>query len=560
MEARTRDFSEGEFVTYEAYRGVAFRYGTLSALLGLFFSWLLSFPLLGPSLYAFAEAGGMHAMSIGAAFTLFHGLGLVGYGIWGRRYLITLSQRISGKDEICLTDNITGEGAIDIVVMGLSCLICFGLTVAFVCVPYRLWSWPAVFLGLVSGAFVVTCAKEMARTIPRDELGRGFALSMAIANIALYIHTAFLAHLEPLVTVSVSSVWLLVAFLAVCRYGMELPVTGSGSRLNYEKALSGEKRRLRMFFLALAVVLTSTSIIGGFAYAVVLPNLTLTGDFARFYNVMPYILMCFLCGWIADHVGRRHVANMGFICLGLSMPLLSLLPLSGIPGYLIAQTLIQGGYACIDVFLWVSLADIASEDRVSTYYGIGLGLNVWLIFFGMLFVERFLPIGEAGFSNMSLVATLILFFGVIGLVRLEETLTHEGAVCNERGMSGTIVHEGEDSAEASGAFYALSSTTGLSSKRKPSYQVEAAIDHYVLDLMATEYSLTRRELEVVVLLLKGMKNDEIQERLCVSEGTLKTHLRHIFHKLDVSNRKELLVSFARFLASSEGAGRKTGLH
>ena len=119
----------------EAYRGVMRRHGSLSAVLGLFFSWLLSFPLLGPSLYTFDETGGMHAKDIGAAFTLSHGLGLVGYGIWGRRYLISLGQRISGKAEICLTDNITGEGAIDIVVMGLSCLICFGLTVAFPYVP-----------------------------------------------------------------------------------------------------------------------------------------------------------------------------------------------------------------------------------------------------------------------------------------------------------------------------------------------------------------------------------------------------------------------------------------
>ncbi|MGB4036869.1 MAG: helix-turn-helix transcriptional regulator, partial [Bacillota bacterium] len=68
-----------------------------------------------------------------------------------------------------------------------------------------------------------------------------------------------------------------------------------------------------------------------------------------------------------------------------------------------------------------------------------------------------------------------------------------------------------------------------------------------------EYSLTPRELEVIELLLEGMKNDEIQEKLFISQGTLKTHLRHIFRKLDVQNRKELLVSFTRFLVSSNGA-------
>jgi hypothetical protein len=179
LEFWTRESSEGEFVTIEAYRGVVSRHGLLSALLGLFFSWLLSFPLLGPSLYAFTEIGGVHATGIGAAFALFHGLGLVGYGIWGRRFLVSRSRNISGEEEMRLTDNITGEGTIDIVVMGLSCLICFGLTVALVYVPYGVWPWLVLLLGLVSGAFVVTCASEMARTIPRNELGRGFALSMA---------------------------------------------------------------------------------------------------------------------------------------------------------------------------------------------------------------------------------------------------------------------------------------------------------------------------------------------------------------------------------------------
>jgi hypothetical protein len=125
-------------VTCETYRGVAFRYGSLSALLGVFFSWLLSFPLLGPSLYAFAETRGIDATDIGVAFLLFHGLGLIAYGIWGRRYLIGLSRKLPGKGEIRLTDNITGENAIDVLVMGLSCLVCFGLTVTFIYAPCRL--------------------------------------------------------------------------------------------------------------------------------------------------------------------------------------------------------------------------------------------------------------------------------------------------------------------------------------------------------------------------------------------------------------------------------------
>ncbi len=546
------------------YRGVISKHGCLCVLLGLFFSWLLSFPLLGPSLYAFAESNGTDATRIGVTFLLFHGLGLIGYGTWGRRYLISLSRGSFGKGKIRLTDNIIGEDAINLVVMSLSCLVCFGLTIAFAYVPYRAWRLLAFLSGLVSSPFVVICASEMARTTPRNELGRTFALSMALSNIALYIHTAFLVYQGPSVTLAVSSAWLLVSFLAVCHYGMKLPATDSGSSLIYENIASGEKPRLRLFFLSFAILMAATSIIGGFAHRVVFPSLTLMSSVDRFYNVIPYVVMCFLCGWIADCVGRRHLANCGFICLGLSMPLLSLLPLSGIPGYLIAQTLIQSGGACIDIFLWVSLADIAPKDRVSSCYGIGLGLNVWVILLGMFFIERFLPIGDADFSTISLVGTVVLFFGVMGLVRLEETLTHDGAVFRRIDTVETGISKGKPAVEQPSAFRGLSSTTlssttGLSS-RKRSHQVEAAIDYYVLNLMAAEYSLTRRELEVVVLLLKGMTNDEIRERLCISEGTLKTHIRHVFQKLDISNRKELLVSFTRFLASSEEADNKAELH
>ncbi|MGB4515910.1 MAG: LuxR C-terminal-related transcriptional regulator, partial [Bacillota bacterium] len=170
----------------------------------------------------------------------------------------------------------------------------------------------------------------------------------------------------------------------------------------------------------------------------------------------------------------------------------------------------------------------------SLYYGIGLGVNVWLMSFGEFFVARFLPIGEVGFSNISLVAALILFLGIIGLMKLEETLTHRET------LPESVYPEPTPAPE-------------LSCNPGQPYQMDTAIDNYVLDLLATEYSLTPRELEVIELLLEGMKNDEIQEKLFISQGTLKTHLRHIFRKLDVQNRKELLVSFTRFLVSSNGA-------
>jgi DNA-binding NarL/FixJ family response regulator len=51
--------------------------------------------------------------------------------------------------------------------------------------------------------------------------------------------------------------------------------------------------------------------------------------------------------------------------------------------------------------------------------------------------------------------------------------------------------------------------------------------------------LTPRELEMVRLVMDGLRNREIGERLHISEGTVKLHLHNIYEKLGVGGRMEL---------------------
>jgi LuxR family transcriptional regulator, regulator of acetate metabolism len=61
--------------------------------------------------------------------------------------------------------------------------------------------------------------------------------------------------------------------------------------------------------------------------------------------------------------------------------------------------------------------------------------------------------------------------------------------------------------------------------------------------------LTRRELEVLTMLADGETNAGIAERLVVSEGTVKTHVKHILRKLGVQNRSQAVSRYFRTFAS-----------
>lgn len=50
--------------------------------------------------------------------------------------------------------------------------------------------------------------------------------------------------------------------------------------------------------------------------------------------------------------------------------------------------------------------------------------------------------------------------------------------------------------------------------------------------------LTRREQQILQIISKGMSNREVAQALNLSRFTVRTHLEHIYEKLDVSNRTE----------------------
>ena len=54
----------------------------------------------------------------------------------------------------------------------------------------------------------------------------------------------------------------------------------------------------------------------------------------------------------------------------------------------------------------------------------------------------------------------------------------------------------------------------------------------------TELGISEREMEVLLLISSGLSNQEIGEKLFISESTIKTHVSNLFVKLDVKRRTQ----------------------
>jgi len=61
------------------------------------------------------------------------------------------------------------------------------------------------------------------------------------------------------------------------------------------------------------------------------------------------------------------------------------------------------------------------------------------------------------------------------------------------------------------------------------------------DLFFFKYKLSEREAEIARLILKGMKNQEIEDKLFISMGTVKNHIYNIFQKTGVNDRGSFII-------------------
>jgi DNA-binding NarL/FixJ family response regulator len=128
----------------------------------------------------------------------------------------------------------------------------------------------------------------------------------------------------------------------------------------------------------------------------------------------------------------------------------------------------------------------------------------------------------------------------LSIVILLESLEREKVIAAFRSGAKGVFCRTEALSELHTCIERVSEGRICTGRVETEYLLEAIESAPTCDGLAELRALTKREVAVADLAAQGLGNRQIALKLAVSEHTIKNHLFHIFDKLKVANRVELL--------------------
>ncbi len=120
---------------------------------------------------------------------------------------------------------------------------------------------------------------------------------------------------------------------------------------------------------------------------------------------------------------------------------------------------------------------------------------------------------------------LLIGIGIIFGLKLRSNELQEAIITNTN-LNESVISLEKKVNHSKGAYQTLIANNGNGALNLP--------QEYLDD------PLTQREMEVIQLLNKGYTNQKLADEMFISRNTIKTHLKNIYKKLDVSDREEAL--------------------
>jgi DNA-binding CsgD family transcriptional regulator len=211
--------------------------------------------------------------------------------------------------------------------------------------------------------------------------------------------------------------------------------------------------------------------------------------------------------WVFCFNGKLHFTNLWRAILLITATGLLLLPNIGSQWSGWALIMIAIAQSLMVALLWAMLSDASHHSSAPPYVVFGFA---WAVYALSLALGNYLGQLIVNESNSSFLIAFLTYALTLAAV----------FALNERNFIESRMFADLDMPAAERSMY-------------------DSIDEGCTAL-GKHYGLTDREVEIVELLCKGRSKSYIAETLFISENTVRSHSRHIYQKLDVHSKQEIM--------------------
>lgn len=224
-----------------------------------------------------------------------------------------------------------------------------------------------------------------------------------------------------------------------------------------------------------------------------------------------------LVGYLLYSWRPYSILRVALLLMSVGLIASGVMSVADVPGTFLSNILILTGYACFDLLIWTIIVMLGYRSGVSLLQLICVVYTVDQ--FGNLVGTS---LGLLAADNNAVIIAYIMLGSVLLLVAFGFS---SGKSAVKERLSVCEIEFGKAESAAS-----IDSHEILASQRYRDRIAE----------VSARFFLTSREIDVLALLVAGRNGPFISEHLHVSDNTVKSHIRHIYTKLNVHNRQELL--------------------
>ncbi|HIT51184.1 MAG TPA: helix-turn-helix transcriptional regulator [Candidatus Aveggerthella excrementigallinarum] len=356
--------------------------------------------------------------------------------------------------------------------------------------------WAAVACGGVGTAFVILLWSELYGCLNPFRVALYYSGSLVVAAAVIYLSRS-------------------MDFAAFFAVTTALPLFSLGMVAAGFRSLPAE-RLPRSEAAPFAIPWRVIVIMGVYAFAYGLKETDLYQSTFGPHSSFGVVVVAALIFLLVVVRGRRFQFSLIFrVALLLAVCAFLVVPSIGDWGAFVTDFCIGASYTAFSIFVMVVMANFCYRYGASAVllFGIERGLRALVMLAGR-HTDRFLHQSfEAATGDMVLSAIVIVAVVVATMMLL-----------SDRDLAGRwgLALPGMGSVEDAHAETARDELVDRCSKA------------------AQRFGLSQREEEVLRLLAQHKKIGSIEQELFISNNTAKTHIRHIYRKLDVHSRDELV--------------------